>query len=456
MNRQGCSILVVDDSATMRELLAGHLRRAGYQVTVVADGNAAIAALDAGAFDLVLLDVEMPEMNGLEVLTLIRERHSIAELPVIMVTGRDQSGDTIAALQMGANDYVTKPPNLPLVSARVQTHLAVKLAGQKAVQTASSASSTGSSPGTPTRATADTPKSGEVGPLCIGDYEVLTELGRGGMGAVFKARHRRMNRLVALKVIDREFLSNPDSVRRFYREVEAAAQLSHPNIVIAYDAGQCEDNHYLAMEYVDGVDLERLVGQAGPLRIGTACDYVRQAALGLQHAHERGLVHRDIKPSNLIVTSAKKADESAANPSPSADAVVKILDMGLALLGETKLQDSSLTKEGHIVGTADYMAPEHWQNAHTVDIRSDLYSLGCTFFFLLTGKVPYPAPEPMEKMLKHYLDPVPAVEEIRSEVPDKVAGVVRRLMAKRPEERYQTPAEVAELLRWYAQTYRDR
>jgi serine/threonine protein kinase len=298
----------------------------------------------------------------------------------------------------------------------------------------------------------------DTGRPTLAGYELLGELGRGGMGVVYKARHERMNRMVALKVINKEHLAHPDAVRWFYREIQAAAQLSHPNIVIAYDAGKCGDRHYLAMEYVEGIDLNLLLRKCFPLPIEKVCDFVRQAALGLQHAHERGLVHRDIKPSNLLVTWADsiRPPSGASLPlaeqllSPHTRATVKVLDLGLALLQQpTELPSAAcgVTRDGRVVGTADYMAPEQWMNAHKVDIRADLYSLGCTFYFLLTGQVPFSGEEMMEKMLKHHLDEPTPVEQLRPDVPQSVLAILRRLLAKKPEQRYQQPADLAEALR---------
>jgi CheY-like chemotaxis protein len=259
MSNGGPSLLVVDDSVTSRTLLCGQLERQGYQVTGAASGRQALELLQSQSFDLVLLDIEMPEMNGLEVLINLRQTHALTELPVIMVTGRDQTGDMVATLQLGANDYVTKPFNIPVILARIQTQLAVKEAGAPAPAAAGSvgaalsrpsglvrrlggsASGTRTNTGAASQATTATPPSGPAPPAgrpYVDGYEVLGELGRGGMGVVYKARHLRMNRLVALKVIDSNYLRHPDAVQRFYQEVQAAAQLGHPNIVMAYDAGQ--------------------------------------------------------------------------------------------------------------------------------------------------------------------------------------------------------------------------
>jgi serine/threonine-protein kinase len=275
--------------------------------------------------------------------------------------------------------------------------------------------------------------------LLLGPYVLLERLGEGGMGQVFKARHRKLNRVVALKVIRRDKLNNAEAISRFFREVQAAAKLDHPNIVAAYDAGEVNGTHFLAMEHVEGRDLGKLVKQDGPLPVARACDYMRQAALGLQHAFEKGLVHRDIKPSNLVVQAA--GSHAEAGP------LLKILDMGLARAQSPESADAATLTQAHsVLGTPDFIAPEQARSSHAADIRSDLYSLGCAFHFVLTGQVPFPAESPMEKLLKHYLEEAVPVESLRPEVPAAVGKVVRKLMAKDPDQRYQTPAELAETL----------
>jgi serine/threonine protein kinase len=271
--------------------------------------------------------------------------------------------------------------------------------------------------------------------LVLGQYVLLERVGEGGMGQVYKARHRRMGRTVAVKVIRQDRLDSPEAVKRFEREVRAAAVLDHPNIVHALDADQVGGSHLLVMEYIDGAsDLAKLVKKNGPLPVELAKDYLRQAALGLQHAHERGMVHRDIKPHNLLLT----ADGS----------VVKILDMGLARLSHSnsETQTSNLTQEGKVMGTPDYLAPEQALAAHTVDIRADLYSLGCTFYYLLTGRVPFESDNLTGALLKHQLEQAAPVEQLRPEVPPALAGIIRTLMAKRPQDRFQTPAELVAAL----------
>ena len=273
--------------------------------------------------------------------------------------------------------------------------------------------------------------------LVLGSYILLERLGEGGMGQVFKARHRNLGRISAIKLIRKERLASPDAVRRFQREVRSAAALAHPNIVLAYDADEIAGTHLLVMEYIEGaIDLAKLVKKNGPLSVDKACDYIRQAALGLQHAYERGMVHRDIKPANLLLTTDGK--------------LVKVLDMGLARLDQPSEEEddksSTMTQEGAVMGTPDYIAPEQALDTHTVDIRADLYSLGCAFYYLLTGRVPFPGGTLLQKLNKHQNEEPLRVEKLRPEVPPEVAKVVRTLMAKKPQDRYQTPAEVATAL----------
>jgi WD40 repeat protein/tRNA A-37 threonylcarbamoyl transferase component Bud32 len=283
-------------------------------------------------------------------------------------------------------------------------------------------------------------------PPKLPDFEILGELGRGGMGVVYKARHLSDGRIVALKVIRKERLLDEEAVRRFRREAQAAARASHPNIVRVLDSDHTGDTHYLMMEYVDGITLQRLVDERGPLPVDQACDFIRQAAEGLQHAHEQALVHRDIKPSNLMVAAA----------TPQAP-VVKILDLGVARLlpamgavpGESL---STLTQGGAVIGTADYIAPEQLEDPHGADIRADLYSLGCTFYYLLTGRVPFPGGTLISKLDKQRWQTAEPVEVLRDEIPAAVASVVQKLMAKRPADRFRTPGELARVLRALAHT----
>jgi serine/threonine-protein kinase len=288
---------------------------------------------------------------------------------------------------------------------------------------------------------------GQASNLVLGPYVLLERIGEGGVGQVFKARHQYMQRFVAIKVIRKDLLTDDEIVRRFYREIQAAGQLLHPNVILAYDAGPAGATHFFAMEYVQGTDLYKMVKDAGPLPAPQACDYIRQAALGLQHAHERGMVHRDIKPSNLLVTqTSSTGDGSGVNYRWG---LVKILDMGLARLQETvtgQLLDPLTQAGAGMRGTADYMAPEQAIDFHKADIRADIYSLGCTFFYLLTGQPPFADGTLAQKLMKHQRADPPSIVSVKADLPRRLDPIVKRMLAKKPEDRYQTPAEVATAL----------
>ena len=267
-------------------------------------------------------------------------------------------------------------------------------------------------------------------------YEVLEHLGAGGMGTVFKARHRLMDRVVALKVMHPQLLAQPVAAERFAREVKAAAQLTHPHIVTAFDAEQVGSLHFLVMEYVEGQMLSELVDRGRSLPLDRACEYARQAALGLQAAHQRGMVHRDIKPQNLVLTPAEQ---------------VKVLDFGLARFVSESDESGTGTAFGKLLGSPDYMAPEQAKDAHSADIRADIYSLGCTLYYLLSGAPPFPGGSAAEKISAH-LDKTPLpIRKIRPEVPDALSGILGRLLAKDPQQRFQTPGEVATALEPFCQ-----
>lgn len=270
-------------------------------------------------------------------------------------------------------------------------------------------------------------------------YRILDRLGEGGMGVVYKAEHRVMDRTVALKVLAPHLTANAAAVDRFRQEVRAAARLLHPNIVVSHDAGEAGGQHFLVMEYVEGISLDRLVSRRGPLAVTMACHFARQVAIGLQHAADKGMVHRDIKPQNLIVTRKGQ---------------VKILDFGLARL-HREIEPGAVagkplpggTSPNFIMGTPDYLSPEQAKNSSAVDIRSDLYALGCTLYFLLTGKTPFNrASTLIDKLLAHTEEEPPPLSTYRQDVPDGLVQVIAKLMAKKPSDRFATPAEAAAAL----------
>jgi eukaryotic-like serine/threonine-protein kinase len=269
----------------------------------------------------------------------------------------------------------------------------------------------------------------------LGKYKLLDLLDKGGMSQVYLAEHTLMDRKVAIKVLPHSRVEDSTYLQRFQTEARAAAKLDDVNIVRAYDIDQDGNTHYLVMEYVDGRDLHQLVKEIGPLDYNTAANYIAQISCGLQHAHMMGLVHRDIKPANCLVNRS---------------GTVKLLDMGLArLVGD----EASLTLDNNenVLGTADYLAPEQALNSHGADLRADIYSLGCTLYFLLTGHPPFPEGTIPERLLKHQVEMPPSIFNDRPETPPTLVNICNRMMAKKPQDRYQTAGEVAEKLsEWLA------
>jgi serine/threonine protein kinase len=279
-------------------------------------------------------------------------------------------------------------------------------------------------------------------------YEVIRELGRGGMGVVYLAKNKLMARREVLKVVNTQLLDHPDVAARFLREICSAANLNHPNIVIAYAALQIGKLVALAMEYVEGEDLAKVVQGRGALPVANACDYAQQTALGLQHACDKGMVHRDIKPQNLILAQDGNRH------------IVKILDFGLAKAtcekagaSRTLLEaNRKLTKLGAMMGSPQYIAPEQIMDAARADIRADIYSLGCTLYFLLTGRPPFQRKTLDELLQAHWAAEATALNQVRGEVPAELAAIVGRMMAKDPAKRYQQPVEVAQALAQFVKT----
>lgn len=269
-------------------------------------------------------------------------------------------------------------------------------------------------------------RAGQLQELVFGNYVVLDKLGEGGMGQVFKARHRRMDRIVALKVLPPNVTSDEHHLKRFQREIRVVARLAHPNIVQAYDADEAHHEHFMVTEFVDGCDLSALVKACGPLDVETAVQCILQACRGLSYAHSQGVVHRDIKPANLML------DKSGA---------LKILDLGLATLDDqlaTEDPANALTKSGSVMGTADFIAPEQALNTKNADSRSDIYSLGATLFYLLNGQPPYGGKTIMEKLLAHRDSKIPSLQAHNQNVPEALDSVFTRMVAKQPDDRYQT------------------
>ena len=272
--------------------------------------------------------------------------------------------------------------------------------------------------------------------LLIGNYLILDKLGQGGMGVVFKARHRRLGRVGALKILPPSFARDRTAVMRFRREVEAAGRLKHPNLVAALDADEDRGVHFLVMDYVEGRDLDKVVRERGRMPVLQAIDCLIQAARGLEAAHGQGIVHRDIKPANLMLDS---------------EGIVRVLDLGLARIVDAanpfgQAAGKRLTESGMYMGTIDYMAPEQAEDSHRVDHRADVYSLGCTLHYLLTGREPFPGETVLKRLMAHQERPVPSLRAARPDVSPKLDATFQKMLAKRPDDRPASMTEVIALL----------
>lgn len=268
---------------------------------------------------------------------------------------------------------------------------------------------------------------GRAEQLYLGNYQILSRIGEGGMGTVYKALHRRMRRIVAVKVL-RKDIATPDFIARFRREIQLLARLNHPNVVIAYDSDQCPVGDYLVMEYVEGVDLSEILKRSGPLSVAESISAIRQAALALGYAHQQGIVHRDIKPANLL------RDVSGC---------VKVVDLGLARLSAWEgAKGSDLTQLGAVAGTVDYMSPEQADNPLAVDSRSDIYSLGCTLFSLLTGGPVFSKTSLIARILAHRQEAPPKLTIVRDDVPIELNAIFQRMVAKAPGDRFTSMEEI--------------
>ncbi len=265
--------------------------------------------------------------------------------------------------------------------------------------------------------------------LRVGNYLLLNVIGQGGMGVVYRALHLRMNRVVALKVMRRNPLGDDDFVPRYLREVHASARLNHPNVIAAFDADEADIGFYLVMEYVEGTDLEQILQKTGPLTIDEGISAIRQAAEGLGFAHAHGIVHRDVKPANLM---------------RDLRGVVKVADLGLAhlQLQDALREDYAATGKGFVAGTLDFMSPEQAYDTSTVDHRADIYSLGCTLYYLLTARLLFNDPTPAGKILAHREHPAPSLRQFRPDAPELLDDVFQKMVAKRPSDRFASMAEV--------------
>ena len=410
MDQRRPSLLVVDDDDS-REALAELLRAEGYAVTTARDGAQALERLAAHVPDLVLLDIVMPRTTGLELLGSLRQRYSPAELPVIMMSSKDQSADVVAALDQGANDYITKPLDVPVVLARVLAQLRTKQAALPRPERLDSGAIERVAPGV----------------VLEGRYLLEERLGNGSFGVVFRARDQRLGKPVAIKVLKSALGDSQEALERLRRESRAAAELRHPHAVEVYELRVTPDSvAFLVMEYLEGRGLDAELREHRVLSPRRAGEVVLPVCEVLSAAHARGIVHRDIKPANVFLQSLEQGER------------VKVLDFGLAKPLGTAALERNLTQSGSILGSPAYMAPERLRN-QAYDGRADSYSVGVMLYEMVTGRLPFVSDDgdPLAVVTMHLTEEPHPPRLLRPELPEALEAVVLQAMAKDPQARPQ-------------------
>jgi len=420
------TLLVVDDNEENRDVLSRRLIKKGFQVLVAESGRQTLAVIEAQAVDLVLLDIMMPGMTGIEVLEELRKTRSAAELPIIMCTAKTESEDVVQALELGANDYVTKPIDFPVVLARVQSQLRVKKS-KKAQQAAEQAQAVERMLAGP---------EARPGGLLAERYRLESRIGSGAFGTVYRAIHLELDSAVAVKVLQTGMSPDADAVARFRREGISACRVRHPNAVSVLDFGVTEaGTAYLVMELLEGHSVFEELLRRRTLSPARAAGLLMPVCDVLAMAHRAGIIHRDIKPSNVVLQGTPVGE------------VVKVLDFGIAKIAGEQAIKQHLTVEGAILGTPAYMAPERFSNK-PFDGKSDVYSLGVMLFQMLDGRLPFVAKgDPMAVAMMHLNDPIPTLQEVAPAAREPLQLLIQRAMAKRPESRPSAAELSAELRR---------
>ncbi|HEV7501713.1 MAG TPA: response regulator [Vicinamibacteria bacterium] len=408
------TILVVDDHPDNRELLMRRLEREGFRVVGAESGRQALDHVKGAPVSLILLDVMMPGMSGIEVLQAVRETHTASALPVIMVTAKAQSEDVVEALGNGANDYVTKPIDFPVALARIQAQLRIRRppADDEVVD----------------------PRDLRPGLVIDGRYRLEARVGAGNFGTVYKARHLELDHTVAVKVLQSSAMTDPDAMTRFRREGITACRVRHPNAVGVLDFGITSRGvAYLVMELLAGYPLEDEIKGGRVLPLGRALRIVSAVGEALAVAHRAGIVHRDIKPGNVFLHQAGGQE------------VPKVLDFGIAKIAGAAALQQRVTLEGWIVGTPVYMAPERF-GSEEITGEADVYSAGIMLYQMLTGRLPFDADsDPMSVAMKHKHDEPPRLRALRPDAPAAVEEAILSALRKHPSQR-PTAAQFAALL----------
>jgi len=410
-------ILVVDDNEVNTDLLKRRLERRGFVVVTALSGKEALSIVDRQSIDMVLLDVMMPEMNGLEVLQAIRLTRSPTTLPVIMATAKSDNVDIVEALDKGANDYVTKPIDIDVLLARMRVHL----------RHSSRPSPRSSVP----------PREIGTGVVIDQKYRLAAVLGQGGFGTVYRALHAQLDKEVAVKILHPEYLGSPDIVRRFKQEGVSACRVRHPNAVAVLDAGTTGSGvPYLVMELLEGTSLADELHEKGAMRLGRCVELIDPVCNALREAHASGIVHRDIKPANIMLSRG-----------PNGQEVVKVLDFGIAKLMES--QPATANTANQAAGTPRYMAPERLLGEPS-DAKADVYSVAVTVFEMLSGTLPFPKFEgnALQQAVKQLQATPTVLLAVRPDLPHDLVRVVMAALARDRKDRPDLDALQAVLNHW--------
>jgi CheY-like chemotaxis protein/tRNA A-37 threonylcarbamoyl transferase component Bud32 len=440
-------LLIVEDDKVLAKVVARYLVREKHTVDVVSDGNDAADRLRDIEYDLVILDCDLPHRSGLEICSEFRQNNG--KSPVLMLTGRTTTQDKVAGLECGADDYLTKPFEMEELLARVKALLrrasaspapakksTQKITNIKYCQTCGGCfdintelCAVDQTPLITSQAMVDSLVGSTVGDR----YQVLALIASGGMSVVYQGWHKFLNKLVAIKLLQTQYLSDPRHLRRFQLEAQALGNLKHPNIIAVSDFGMMDTQPYLVMDFVNGASLAEVIINHGELSIERAIAIFVQICNGAQHAHLQGILHRDLKPSNIMLESNPDGTETA-----------KIVDFGIAkLLPESGLDIEKLTQTGECFGTAHYMSPEQCMGRN-LDVRSDIYSMGCIMYEVLSGKAPFVGDNVLDTFQKQIHQPALAFSVMQPdcEIPDQLESLVMKALRKDAAERHQSMSEL--------------